>query len=230
VENNSNGLYWCDVLTQAATRAAIEGTEFDQNLVLTSVKDKRFRVVPTTVSKYFNNDAEVSIYLIEALLRKDYGDLHSSQALRALNLISRFQFAFLEINSPFTKLNFRPKENELTKVWELQTELDYLDSETKNANLDVAGLWTHYMSVDQLTLMAGVWTDIKQKLRAECNQALGRDGSTGGSTAWIEGIRAQLERISREMRPFISQLGKAIAAKLRDIYGDDGTNDAAATR
>jgi hypothetical protein len=61
------GAYWRHVIEQAVLGAKKGGAALDANLVLVADNEQRHRVVATTVTTFFNNDCEVSLYLIEAL-------------------------------------------------------------------------------------------------------------------------------------------------------------------
>ena len=65
--NGRYGAHWRDVIEQAVLGAKKGGAALDANLVLVADNEQRHRVVATTVTTFFNNDCEVSLYLIEAL-------------------------------------------------------------------------------------------------------------------------------------------------------------------
>jgi len=67
LRNYRYGAYWRDVIQQAVLGAKKGGAALDANLVLVADNEQRHRLVATTVTTFFNNDCEVSLYLIEAL-------------------------------------------------------------------------------------------------------------------------------------------------------------------
>jgi hypothetical protein len=67
LRNYRYGAYWRHVIEQAVLGAQKGGAALDANLVLVADNEQRHRVVATTVTTFFNNDCEVSLYLIEAL-------------------------------------------------------------------------------------------------------------------------------------------------------------------
>jgi hypothetical protein len=67
LRNHRYGAYWLDIIEQAVLGAKKGGASLDANLVLVADNKQRHRVVTTTVTTFFNNDCEVSLYLIEAL-------------------------------------------------------------------------------------------------------------------------------------------------------------------
>jgi hypothetical protein len=69
LKNHRSGAYWLDIIEQAVLGAKKGGAALDANLVLVADNKQRHRVVATTVTTFFNNDCEVSLYLIEALQR-----------------------------------------------------------------------------------------------------------------------------------------------------------------
>ena len=73
VKPHRYGAYWQHVIEQVALGAKKGGDTFDAldaNLVLVADNKKPHRVVATTVTTFFNNECEVSLYLIEPLQRR----------------------------------------------------------------------------------------------------------------------------------------------------------------
>jgi hypothetical protein len=70
VKRHRYGPCWQHVIERVALGAKEGGTALDANLVLVAHNEDRHRVVATTVTTFFNNDCEVSLYLIEPLQRR----------------------------------------------------------------------------------------------------------------------------------------------------------------
>jgi hypothetical protein len=70
VKSHRYGPYWQHVIEQVALGAKKGGDALDANLVLVAHNKQRHRVVATTVTTFFNNECEVSLYLIEPLQRR----------------------------------------------------------------------------------------------------------------------------------------------------------------
>jgi hypothetical protein len=226
VMHHRYGAYWRDVIEQAVLGAKKGGAALDGNLVLVADNEQRHRVVATTVTTFFNNDCEVSLYLIEALQRRDRGEEASSNLLNGITIVCRFRFAFLEFKSEFYHKNFRTKfGTPQAKAKELLMELDYLRSEATHANLEKPGAWMEYMSEPRLTAMMLLWSDVEIKLRAACDALLSRpvDETTNENCieASVEEIVSQLKRIDADLRPFNAELGEAIARKMTVVFGED---------
>lgn len=214
VNDNPYGDYWCGVIEQAAICAATAGAELDSNLVLISSRGQRFRIIATTVTTYFNNDSEVSLYLIEALQRPDRGDADTSILLNCLTIICRFRFAFLEGASHFYWRNFGRSP---LGPRDLLMELDYLKSESIRANIEQPGAWERFVkNSEELTEMMRIWNEVDTELRRSCNVAIRQREAV--QSAANEVIIAQLKRISDEVRPFNTRLGAAIAKELVNAF------------
>jgi hypothetical protein len=230
LEGHPFGAYWCEVLTQAVVGARTEGVESDQNLVLISHKNQRYRVVTTTITTFYNDDAEVSVYLIEALQRPDYGDPRTSNLLRQLNMVCRFRFAFLEGKSPFYWKNFDAAARELkavpvSKAGALLMELDYLKSEARNADVEKPGSWEGFMTPAQLSKMMEIWFEVDLNLRQACNALLRRKDDAPDAVL-TGAIGEQLKRLHEGVRPYNDLLGSAISNELRKIFDGGQSGEA----
>jgi hypothetical protein len=220
LKDHKYGAYWLDVIEQAVLGAEKVGAEVDRNLVLVADNDQRHRVVVTTVTTFFNNDREVSLYLIEALRRRDRGDEVTSSLLNAIITVCRFRFAFLEFKSEFYYENFRSKiGTPQAKAKELLMELDYLRSEATHAKLEMPGPWKEFMDEQRFTKMIQIWVEVEKALRGACAALLAQTHDAVKAETNINAIVAQLERIDKEVRPFNAELGEAIARKMAIVFG-----------
>jgi hypothetical protein len=227
LKDHRYGAYWLKVIEQAVFGAQKGGAALDANLALVAENEQRHRVVATTVTTFFNNDCEVSLYLIEALQRRDRGDEATSDLLNGITIICRFRFAFLEFKSEFYHENFRTNYRGTlqSKAKELLTELDYLRSEAIHANLEKPGAWLEFMKQERLNEMMKIWRDVDQKLRGACDAVIAQPHDTVNAVRDIDApvseIVAQLKRIHEEVRPFNGELGEAIARKLAVVFEAD---------
>jgi hypothetical protein len=64
-----------------------------------------YKLILTTSTTYFNGNKEFNLYLIEALRPTDYGNRDTILLLKGLELVCRFRFMFLEVNSEFYSKN-----------------------------------------------------------------------------------------------------------------------------
>lgn len=220
VKGHRYGAYWLDVIEQAVFGARKGGAASDANLVLVADNDQRHRVVVTTVTTFFNNDCEVSLYLIEALRRRDRGDEATSNLLNGITTVCRFRFAFLEFKGEFYYENFRSKiGTPQAKAKELLMELDYLRSEAAHAKLEMPGPWKEFMDEQRFTKMMQIWVEVEKELRGACAALLAQPLDAVKAETNIDAIVAQLERIDKEVRPFNAELGEAIARKMAIVFG-----------
>lgn len=222
VLDNKYGAYWCGILEQAVVGAKKRGAKLDPNLVIVSVNEQRYRVIATTVTTYFNGDAEVSLYLIPGLQRHERGDEETTRLLNCLTLTCRFRFAFLEGTSTYYWRNFENASDPLwTRVKDLLMELDYLKTEASQANLEKPGVYEEFITSDQLTRMITIWKDVNSALRTACNAVLETSRDRGEEAKLSKEIVVQLKRIFDEVKPFNSLLGAALAKRLREIFESD---------
>jgi hypothetical protein len=220
VKDNQYGPYWCGVIEHAVISVTGAASELDPNLVFICNKGQRHRIVPTTITNYYNNDAEVSLYLIECMKRSDQGDPETSNLLNLLILICRFRFAFLEGTSPFYWRNFNSTGNPR----ELLMEIDYLKSEATNANLERPGAYEEFMTEEKLSEMMNIWSDVDLELRRACNAALTELTELNGgplSAPLVSQIVTQLKRIFTDLKPFNTLLGQAVSERLMQVFDRD---------
>ena len=221
VKDHRYGAYWCGVIEQAVIGSTAIGAELDSNLVLISNREQRYRIIAATVTTYFNNDSEVSLYLIEALQRRQGGDAETSNLLNCITIILRFRFAFLEGTSPFYWRNFG--SSAVVGPRDLLMELDYLKGEATNANLEKPGAWEDFMSNEQLTEMMRVWNEVDIELRKACCAAIAQRNDVPATAELTEKIVIQLKKMFDEVKPFNTFLGIAITQQLLTIFQRDTT-------
>jgi hypothetical protein len=224
LENKRHGAYWCGVLEQAVIGAKRQGAKLDPNLILTSADNERYRVIATTVTTFFDGDAEVSLYLIPGLKRRDRGDQETTRLLNGLTLVCRFRFAFLEKASTYYWRNFESASEALrTKVKDLLMELDYLKSEAAHADLEKPGNYENLVSNEELTQMSKRWKTLEFALRETCNAAIQGSDKPSDESSLTQQVVAHLKTLFEQVKPFNDLLGAAIAKKLWQIFGgNDG--------
>ena len=220
VKDNPYGAYWCRVIEQVATSAISAAADLDPNLVLISNRGQRYRIIPTTITAYYNNYVEVSLYLIEALQRQERGDTETSKLLNLLILVCRFRFAFFEGTSPYYWRNF---ESRPANPRDLLMELDYLRSEATNANIDKPGAYEGFMPEQKLSDAMRIWKEIELGLRNACNMALMQPDNVSKRAEINANISAQLKRIYEEIKPFNALLGVAVSDQLLNVFKRDQT-------
>jgi hypothetical protein len=232
VLKHRHGAYWCGVIEQAVIGAKQQGARHDPNLVLVSADDVRYRVIATTVTTFFNGDAEVSLYLIPGLKRRDRGDEETTRLLNCLVLVCRFRFAFLERSSTFYWRNFESARDPLRSIArDLIMELDYLNSEAAHANLEKPGAYEGLVTGQDLTQMIHNWREIDCSLRNACNAVIQPLQAEVNETELRTSIVAQLKRLFEQVKPFNSLLGAALARRMAEIFNaENGRIEGTAVR
>ena len=189
-------------------------SEVDPNLVLISSKGQRYRVIATTITTYYNNDVEISLYLVEGLHRIAHGDPETSKLLDLMTIICRFRFAFLERSSPYYWLNFAAKP---TSPKELLMELDFLNSEAANANIEKPGMYAEFMTEESLSAAMESWKKLELELRMTCGEALLQTDASARSKL-VQQIVPILKGINGQMKPINTALGIAVAERMLKVF------------
>jgi len=73
----------------------------NSQVILASDGKTRYRVILTTVTKFYDDVREYNSYFIEMLPRAEYGDQDTTDLLKGLELVCRFRAMFLEPRSDF---------------------------------------------------------------------------------------------------------------------------------
>src|SRR5260370_41795867 len=124
----------------------------NSQIIVSSDGSKAYRLILTTVTRYYNDIYDFNIYFVEALKRDDYGDAATTLLLKGLELVCRFRFMFLEDTSQFSSGVIRVKETQ--KLPEIASsllrELDLLNKDARDANLDDPAKWRVYVSLHSL--------------------------------------------------------------------------------
>jgi hypothetical protein len=205
--------YWCSSL--ARTILSAQSGVVDNNQVITSADWKRYRLIVTTVTTYFTNEFETSLYLVEALKRPDRGYPETTQLLKGLNIVCRFRFFFMEKMSDFYYVNFGSKPvADLPRLANaLTAELDFQRSEAMDAELHQPGNWEQFMDVTVLNSMLETWGPLAGEIRQLCSDAL-QEGTQERQKQIFDGLKARLKRIYDEFKIHNSALIGAIAGNL----------------
>src|SRR5262249_30242273 len=92
------GHFWCNTLVHMVLVVAGAPELYVHNRQLIAGNDPQdlYRLILTTVTSYYNNQIDVSVYLVHYSQRTDYEDLRTSLLLKALQLVCRYRFLLLE--------------------------------------------------------------------------------------------------------------------------------------
>ncbi len=197
------------------TAEVSNGLESDHGTFIRSHDGQQlFRPVVTTCTVYRDNSIEASIYLILVRSRPDVGDPVTTRLLKALKLVCRFRFLFLEKQSEFNPVNVvqMPLANVPAFASRILAELELLDSDMISAELHLPGAWSEYLNDGQIRAMAEIWYPLRVSLGELCAEA-----ATTAPAAMRElrqGITQRLEDVRRTQQPNNAVVLRALAEHL----------------
>jgi len=157
--------------------------------------------------------------------------------LKALQLVSRYRFMFLEDQSEFHYVNIALADPLLLPdlARRIVSELDLLTSDMYLADLQLPATWGQFVSLDAVQEMHGVWKPLDDELRRCCDAIVLSAGDNSGHALDDEQTdekkretflrkRADLADILKQCRemllPYNTQLLAAMARKLVEVAGN----------
>jgi hypothetical protein len=215
--------HWCSTLSKVVLSAGRQSVNVDNSQVIVSQdRLRRYRLLLTTSTAYYNGEVEASVYLVEALQRKDYGREDTTLLLKGLHIVCRFRFLFLEPQSEFYWLN--------TAEWalhqlpnlarQLLAELDFIHTEAKHAQLDKPGAWAAFISLQELQAMGEVWKPIEDSIRDLCAAAISQAGNANELKKTAVELTAQLKHLVDKVTPHNATLLRSMSNKLTELAGN----------
>jgi hypothetical protein len=219
VADNPLGQYWCNALANV-----IQDPNTDNSRVISSgdgERPRRWRLILTTKTIFYNHEVEASLYLVEALQTPYYGDERTTMLLKGLLIISRFRFLFMEDLSEFSYFNMRNYKLEQLpgECTKLITELDHLRGEAVHANLHQPGAFREFVSEDALQEMLDTWRPIDLEIRRLCAEIL-KPGLNEAQKREIQKLLVeQLKKIDKDVKQSNSLVLGAMALKLKELSG-----------
>ena len=220
VSNHPLGEFWCASLARVVISAGVQTVDVDNSQVIASHDQvHRYRLVLTTSTTFYNNEVEASLYLVEALTRRDYGWPDTTLLLKGLHIVCRFRFLFLESDSDFYHFNVKRLAAGLlpNTARQLVGELDLLYSDMLQADLHKPGSWKAFVPLDQLEKMSMVWAPIEEAIRKLCADAVRESGNHEALTRLSSELAAQLKKIEEQMTDHNVTLIKSMASKLTEL-------------
>lgn len=217
IKNNTLASHWASTLSKVVVSVSVN---VDNSQVIASHdRDRRYRVVLTTSTTYFSGEVEASVYLVEALKRKDYGREDTSLLLKGLHIVCRFRFVFLEPQSEFFWFNLgRWSPMELPNfARQLIAELDFLHTEARNAQLDKPGTWAAFVSLQELDAMVKIWAPIETAVRTLCTNAINQSGNQDELEKTLADLINQLKLLAEQITPQNAAMLKAMSVKLAEL-------------
>ncbi len=140
-------LFWKDTI-EFVILSSLDKLEADNSQIIISRKDQTiYRVILSKRIKYYSGVQEFHLYFVEILRRHDFGDVQSTNLLKALGLCCRFRFLFFEKKSEFSSNNFsvQTDANAREKARRLLKELNLIRRDSMEAQLDDPAAWAELL-------------------------------------------------------------------------------------
>ncbi|MDM0085721.1 toll/interleukin-1 receptor domain-containing protein [Variovorax sp. J31P179] len=210
-------LHWGSALSQIVIAAGLPTFEADNSqIIITHGGEKRYRLILTTSTTFYDGTVEASVYLVEIPRRKDYGHQDTTLLLKGLDIVCRFRFLFLESQSDFYWFNvdgWRPAG--LPKMArQLLTELALMQTEAREAELHKPGSWAAFVSLEDLEAMMSKWTPLEAEIRKCCLQAIEPGADEALLAQTLAALKQQLRRLSKECASDNANMLGAISRRL----------------
>ena len=126
-----------------------------------------YRLILTTVTRYFDDRVKFEFYVVQALDPEAYGNEDTTQVLKGLEIVCRYRFMFLEKTSKFAWYNvaMAAPDQVQSDAYELRRELDLMRRDALRAGLDRPSMWATYIDIAQLQKMAEIYVPAEVKMR-----------------------------------------------------------------
>jgi len=222
---------WREAITTVVMSSFPDRVNVDNSQVIPSSDEVRaFRVILTTATTYYNDYREFSVYFVEMLRRADYGDQSTSYLLKGLELVSRFRFMFLEVDSDFSCQNITAVN--IDRIPELASrllkELNLLRKDAREAGMDEPKVWRNFVTWDHIQKMSTAYRPREIKLRDIISRIAAAKGQQAALLPLRKELADVLDEIETTIRPENSLLMREMAKKLERMVDDD--DDAAAKK
>jgi TIR domain len=206
---------WIDAITGVVASSLQGQLDVDNSQVIVSNDERHaFRVILTTGTRYFNGTREFSLYFVEYLRPRDFGDASTTLVLKGLELSCRFRFLFLERNSEFAQMNIRialpNRVHELGRS--IERELNLLRRDSVEMGLDKANIWADFVDWQYLQKMSEVWRPLETKVRDICV----RIRAVKEDSEEIPGLRDSLADTIKELESEVLPLNTQLICALTD--------------
>lgn len=192
--------------------------EVDNSQVIVSNDERHaFRLILTTSTRYFNGIREFSLYFVEYLRPKDFGDPATTLVLKGLELCCRFRFLFLEKGSEFSPLSIRMAlPNQIHElVRSIERELNLLQRDAMDMNLDKPNNWADFLDSQFLLQMSVEWRPLESRIREACVQIRGANENSEALPGLTESLAATIEQVEATIRPLNTQMISGLTNALK---------------
>ena len=220
IANDPLALHWGAALCQVVISAGASTFDADNSQVIVAHSgDKRYRLILTTSTTFYDGTVEASVYLVEAFRRKDYGRQDTTLLLKGLHIVCRFRFLFLESQSDFYWFNIEGWGTaRLPRMArQLLAELGLMQTEAQDAELHKPGTWEVFVSIDDLEAMMRTWKPLETEIRKLCLRAMEPGADEASLAATLVELKQQLKLVAQRITVHNSMMLGAIAKKLADM-------------
>lgn len=220
VKRNPLAPHWCSLLSKVVLGSAARNVNVDHSQVLVSHdKSRRFRMVLTTSTTFYDGQVEASVYFVECPPDPDMGREDTTLLLKGIQIVCRYRFLFLEPQSAFHAINAGNWKPALAPAYaqQLLSELDQLQMQAEQAQLDKPGAWARFIPLDELKQMMDSWGPIETGVRKLCAKLITSTGNDAEIVQSIVALRSQLEVLHQETTPHNTRLLRSMSVKLAEL-------------
>jgi len=214
---------WREAITSVVMSSFPDRVNVDNSQIIFSYDDARaYRLILTTATEYYDGYREFGLYFVEVLKRAGYGDPSTSYLLKSLDLVCRFRFMFLEIDSEFSGQNIlaSPIERLPGLANRLLRELNLFRKDSRDAGLDEPRIWRTVLDFENIRAMSFAYRPIDMRIREIIARITTSKASGVNLTTLQEELAALLEELDAAMRPVTTLLVREMARKLESTVDD----------
>jgi len=227
VQDHKFGPSWRDAIATVVASSICPQTDIDNNQIVVSHDERSaYRIILTADARYYDGRREFSLYFVETLRPKDFGNRETTLLLKGLEIVCRFRFMYLEEFSEFAGrtlllLNLDQFVDEAKK---LLRELNLLRRDAQAAGLDKPNVWGALVDWEIITKMSNTWRPFDDELRSLVSEVLAaRRGEEPKET--VGKLRKRmvelLASIEASIRPLNGELIGQMIAKFQILIKDE---------
>jgi TIR domain len=188
-----------------------------------------YRLILTTVTRYFDDRIRFEFYVVQSLDPETYGNEDTTQVLKGLEIICRYRFMFLEKTSKFAWYNIvlAAPDQAQSDAYELRRELDLMRRDALRAGLDRPATWVPYMDVGELQKMGEIYPPAEEKMR-DLITAILQAPSPDQIKDLQKQLSDQIRQVAAITEPINANLIIAMSQSLQSLIKQERESQAAA--
>lgn len=165
--NSVHAHWWRDALALVVMSSLPRQIHVDNSQIIMGNDDKMYRVVLTESTLFYDGRRHFLLSFVEIVPRKDYGDKDTTTLLKAMDLVLRYRFLFLEQSSPYSPEIFAllTQDDVAKAVGDLITELNWIRRDGRLYALYDPRTWTTITDFARVDAMIRAWRPLAEQIR-----------------------------------------------------------------